>query len=255
LTAHGPNISFDQGEKLLTAFFGMADELFLEQDEGRGFASFGNNSLRLHWLPRSILLDRTTLQERTEILTRSIEGATLQWHLDISNDAWQDYHPSNPDSEPSSEAETLTTDVAAERLQARSLELLRAAAASDTILSAKNPARLLYDWDRLEPDGAGEVMAYRTRALGDDTTLYLLASAFLGKSYSHGMGGFGGAPGDLVQRENDRAQVDGIDRLLDVDEFRRRLNEALRNDGLDEQQKFTISRFLAAWERRVAGED
>ncbi|RVV97154.1 NTPase [Mesobaculum littorinae] len=255
LTAHGLNISLDQGEKLLSALFGMADELFLEQDEGRGFASFGNNRLRLHWLLRSILLDRTTLHERTEILTRSIVGATLQWHLDISNDAWQDYHPSNPDSEPSSEAETLTTHVAAERLQARSLELLRAAAASDTILSAKTPARLLYDWDRLQPYGAGEVMDYITRALGDDTKLCQLASAFLGKSYSHGMGGFGGAPGDLVQRENDRAQVDGIDRLLDVDEFRRRLNEALGSDGLDEQQKSTISRFLVAWERRDAGED
>jgi hypothetical protein len=233
----------------------MADELFLEQDEGRGFASFGNNKLRLHWLLRSILLDRTTLHERTEILARSIEGATLQWHLDISNDAWQDYHPSTPDSEPSSEAETLTTDVAAERLQARSLELLRAAAASDAILSAKNPARLLFDWDRLQPDGAGEVMAYTTQALGDDTKLYQLASAFLGKSYSHGMGGFGGEPADLVQRETDRAQVNGIDRLLDVDEFRRRLSEAQQSDALDDQKKSTNSRLLAAWERKDAGED
>ena len=98
-------------------------------------------------------------------------------------------------------------------------------------------------------------MNYTTQALGDDTKLYQLASAFLGKSYSHGMGGFGGAPGDLVQRENARAQVDGIDRLLNVDEFRRLLNEALRSDGLDEQQKSTISRFLAAWERRDTGED
>jgi hypothetical protein len=255
LTAHGPNISFEQGEKLLTALFGMADELFLDQDEGRGLASFGNNRLRLHWLLRSILLDRTTLHERTEILARSIQGATLQWYLDISNDAWQDYHPSNPDSEPSSKAETLTTDVAAERLQARSLELLRAAAASDAILSAKTPARLLFNWDRLQPDGAVEVMAYTTQALADDTKLYQTASAFLGKSYSHGMGGFGGAPGDLVQRENDRAQVNGIDRLLDQDQFRRRLSEAQRGDTLDEQQKSTISRFLAAWDRRDAGED
>ena len=54
LTTHGPNISFEQGEKLLTALFGMADELFLDQDEGRGFASVGDNRLRLHWLLRSI---------------------------------------------------------------------------------------------------------------------------------------------------------------------------------------------------------
>lgn len=255
LTAHGPSISLEQGEKLLTALFGIADELFLDQDEGRGFASFGDNRYRLHWLLRSILLDRTTLQERSEMLARAIEGATLQWHLDFSNSAWGDYHPSGSDSDPTPEDKTLTTEDVAEQLQERSLEMLRAVAADDTMLPAKNPARLLFDWDRLQPDGAGEVMAYTTQALGDDTKLYQLASAFLGKSYSHGMEGFGGAPGDLVQRENDRAQVDGIDRLLDEGEFRRRLSEALQGDALDESQKSTISRFLAAWDRRDAGED
>jgi hypothetical protein len=69
------------------------------------------------------------------------------------------------------------------------------------------------------------------------------------------MGGFGGEPGDLVQREIDRAQVNWIERLLDVGEFRQRLSEALQGDALDEQQKSTTSRFLAAWERRDAGED
>ncbi|MCI2393281.1 P-loop NTPase fold protein [Aliiroseovarius sediminis] len=255
LTAHGPNIPFEHGEKVLTALFGIADELFLEQDEGRGLASFGDNRLRLHWLLRSILRDRTTLEERSEILARAVTAATLQWHFDFSNAAWEDYHPSSPDRDPSSEAETLTTEVVAEQLLGRSLELLRATAANDTMLSTKNPARLLFGWDRLQPDGAGEVIAYTTQALEDDTKLYQLASAFLGKSYSHGMGGFGGEPGDLVQRENDRAQVNGIDRLLDVDEFRRRLNEALQSEALDDRQKSTISRFLAAWERRDAGED
>lgn len=255
LTTHGPDISFEHGEKLLTALFGMADELFLDQDEGRGFASFVDNRLRLHWLLRSILRDRTSLEDRSEILARAVETATLQWHVDFSSSAWNDYYPSHPDREPSSEAETLTTEAVAELLQGRSLELLRKAAANDTMLSAKNPARLLFDWDRLQPDGAGEVRAYTTQALEDDTKLYQLASAFLGKSYSHGMGGFAGEPGDLVQREKDRAQVDGIDRLLDVDEFRRRLSEAIQGDVLNEQQRITVCRFLAAWENRDTGED
>lgn len=64
-------------------------------------------------------------------------------------------------------------------------------------------------------------------AMADDGKLCQLASTFLGKSYSHGMGGFGGAPGDLVQRENDRAQIKGIERLLDVEVFRQLLSEAL----------------------------
>ncbi|MFG6627024.1 P-loop NTPase fold protein [Sulfitobacter sp. 1A12056] len=255
LTAHGPNISLEQGQKLLTALFGMADELFLDQDEERGFASFGDNRLRLYWLLRSILRDRTTLEERSEILARAVAAATLQWHVDFSNSAWEDYYPSNPDRDPSSEAETLTTETVAEQLRGQTLEMLRAAASNGTILSSNSPARLLFEWDRLQPDGAGEVMSYTTQALGDDTKLYQLAVAFLGKSYSHGMGGFGGEPADLVQRENDRAQVDKIDRLLDVGEFRRRLNEAISSDALNEQQKSAISRFLAAWERRDAGED
>ena len=255
LTAHGPNISLEQGQKLLTALFGMADELFLDQDEERGFASFGDNRLRLHWLLRSILRDRTTLEERSGILARAVAAATLQWHVDFSNSALDDYYPSNPDRDPSSEAETLTTETVAEQLRGQTLEMLRAAASNGTLLSSNSPARLLFEWDRLQPDGAGEVMSYTTQAFGDDTELYQLAVVFLGKSYSHGMGGFGGEPGDLVQRENDRAQVDGIDRLLDVGEFRRRLNEALSSDALNEQQKSAISRFLAAWERRDSGED
>lgn len=233
----------------------MADELFLEQDEGRGFASVGDNRLRLHWLMRSILSDRTTLEERSEILARAVAAATLQWHVDFSNSAWEEHYPSNPGRDPSSEAQTLTTEALAHQLRGQTLEMLRAAAADGIMLTSTNPARLLFQWDRLQPDGSGEVITFTSQALEDDTKLYQLASAFLGKSYSHGMGGFGGAPGDLVQRENDRAQVDAIERLLDVDEFRRRLNEALRSDGLDEQQKSTISRFLAAWERRDAGED
>jgi predicted KAP-like P-loop ATPase len=255
LTAHGPTISFEQGEKLLIALFSMADELFLDQDEARGIASGGDNRFRLHWLLRSILKDRTTLEERSEILARAVAAATLQWHVDFSNSAWEDYYPSNPNRDPSSEVDTLTTKAVAEQLRDQTLKMLRAAADDGTLLSSSKPARLLFEWDMLQPTMAGEVMDYTTQALGDDTKLYQLASAFLGKSYSHGLGGFGGAPGDLVQRESDRAQVEGIDRLLDVDEFRRRLNQALRGDGLNEQQKSTISRFLAAWERRGAGED
>ncbi|NIZ09824.1 P-loop NTPase fold protein [Pseudooceanicola sp. HF7] len=255
LTAHGPNISIEQGEKLLTALFGMADELFLDQDEGRGFGSFGDNRFRLHWLLRAILRDRTTLEERSEILARAVAAATLQWHVDFSNSAWEDHYPSNPDRDPSSEVETLTTEAVAQQLRGQTLEMLRAAAADGTMLSSTNPARLLSEWDGLQPDGSGEVIAFTTQALEGDAKLYQLASAFLGKSYSQGTGGFGGAPSDLVQRENDRAQVNGIDRLLDQDQFRRRLSEAQRGDTLNEQQKSTISRFLAAWDRRDAGED
>lgn len=254
LTNHGPNIPIHHGEVLLTAAFGVADDLFVDQDEGGGF-EIGDNRFRLHWLLRSILRDRTTLDERSAILSRAIENATLQWHLDFSNSAWEDYYPSNLNGEASSESETLTTEDIAQLLQGRSLELLQEAARQGDLLNRKNPARLLFDWHRLKPEDSDEVTDYTCVALQDDEQVYKLASAFLGKSYSHGMGGFGGAPGDLVYREHDRARIDCIDRLLDIESFRQRLAQSRDGDVLDEDKKATISRFLEAWERRDAGED
>lgn len=254
LTSHGPNIHLHHGEVLLTAVFGISDELSVDTDEERGFA-IANNLLRIHWLLRSILMDRTTIEERSEILARAMETVPLNWHLDFSNSAWEDYHPSNPDREPESEAETLTTENVAQKLRQKSLDLLREAAEKGVLLDRKNLGRLLFDWDRVKPEGSNEVTDFTDTALRDDVKVYKLASAFLGKSYSQGMGDFGGAPGDLVYRENDHAQVSGIDRLINVEIFRERLTQVLNGEILDEPQKETVRRLLKAWTRREAGED
>ncbi|SDJ35896.1 KAP family P-loop NTPase fold protein [Salipiger marinus] len=254
LTTHGPNISIQHGDVLLTAIFGIADELFVESDEERGFA-IGNNRLRLHWLLRSILKDRTSLDVRSAILARAIENAPLQWHLDFSSSAWQDHHPSNPQREPALEVDTLTTEVVAQKLQEKSLELLREEAEKGDLLDRSNASHLLFHWDQLKPEGSDEVVRFTHAALELDEQVCKLAGVFLGKSYSQAMGGIGGAPGDLVYRQQDRAQVDGINRIIDIEKFRQRSSQVLNSDAVDDRQKNIVKRFLAAWARRDASDD
>lgn len=69
------------------------------------------------------------------------------------------------------------------------------------------------------------------------------------------MGGFDGSPGDRVYREDDRAQIDGLDRLLDLDEFRTRLREVVSSDHLAQDQQEVVQRLLAAWDARERGHD
>jgi predicted KAP-like P-loop ATPase len=254
LTAHGPKIPMPHGELILTSVFGIADELFVESDAERGFG-IADNRFRLHWLLRSILGDRTTLEERSDILARAIQDATLQWHLDFSRSAWEDHYPSNPERNAPSEADILTTEEVTQQLQERSLQLIRKAAAAGTLLDSQNVASVLFEWNNLKDDGSSEVTEFTRAGLEEAASVAKLARAFLGKSYSHGLGGFGGAPGDLVHRENDRAQIDGIDRLIDIDLFRRRLTVLVEDDDYDEHDKAIMRRFIEAWQRRDAGED
>lgn len=254
LTAHGETVPLNHAEMILTAVFGIADDLFIEQDEERGLG-IADNRFRLHWLLRAFLRDRTDLDQRSDILMRCCEQASLQWLLDFSRSAWGDHYPSDSERGPSSEDDTLLTLENAESLRQTALGAIRSRAADGTLLDAVGPARVLFEWDDLKEDESDEVMQFTAAAMDEDEAVIKLAKAFLGKSFSHGMGGFGGSPGDLVYRENDRAQIDGLERLLDLGVFRSRLEQLVDTCGLNDEDRQIIQRFLTAWNARDDGRD
>lgn len=254
LTNHGGEMSLEHGENLISAIFEVADELFVESDEGRGFGSVGNN-IRLHWLLRSILNGRTTLDERSGILMRCMSNASFDWLLDFSRSAWDRHHPSDPDRNPRSEEDQLLTEAAAATLREQARQLIVRKAAEGTLLDVRRPITALFEWDRLKDEGSHEVLQFTSRELQDDQSVAKLARACLGKSWSHGMGGFDGSPGDLVQRENDRAQLEERERLMDLNVFRERLTELVTSETLESEDRDIIRRLLVAWESRDAGED
>ena len=49
---------------------------------------------------------------------------------------------------------------------------------------------------------------------------------------------------------NVKASVEGLERIIDVNEFRRRLEEIEKNDELDKENKESILIFLEAWRKQ-----
>ncbi|MCA1606612.1 MAG: hypothetical protein LC775_14355 [Acidobacteria bacterium] len=81
----------------------------------------------------------------------------------------------------------------------------------------------------------------------------MLAKAFTGESWSQGMGMFG--LGDRVAMRNVRASVTGLDHIIDVKEFRRRLEQMEGRNALENRCKESVLVFLEAWRKQEAGDE
>ena len=253
LNFHGPHIPMRHGELILSAVFGIADDLFVQSDED--IASGIDNRSRIHRLIRSILFDRTTLRERSDILYRALENAAIEWNLDFSRRAWENLCPSNPEREAAPEAETLVTERTAHRLRTSSLNLIRGVAEAGMLLDCKNALRSLFEWDVFKPKGSSQVIDFTRSAFDDDRLVGEFAHELLGKAHCHGTGGFDGLPGNPVHEERDHAQIDDIRLLIDIDFLRQRLTELADDDNTDEDDKDAMRRLLAVWDKRDAGDD
>jgi len=97
------------------------------------------------------------------------------------------------------------------------------------------------------------VTEWTSKQLRTDETVSRLAEAFTGESWSHSMGMFG--LGDRVSTHNIRASIDGLDRIIDVVEFRRRLEEIEKGSTLPEDRKRCVHTFLDAWRARESSND
>lgn len=84
--------------------------------------------------------------------------------------------------------------------------------------------------------------------MATDEGVKQLAIAFTSYGWSQGLGVAG--LGDLVARRTTRAQVKGLDRLMDVVEFRRRVEEVAAGATSPE-----VSKFLEAWQLQERGTD
>ena len=82
--------------------------------------------------------------------------------------------------------------------------------------------------------------------MASDEGIKKFATAFTSQGWSQGLGGLG----DLVARRITRAQVKDLERLMNVAEFRRRVEEvSVAGDSPE------VSEFLDAWRRQERGED
>ncbi len=110
----------------------------------------------------------------------------------------------------------------------------------------------MFRWRDLAVDDGLEVKKWAKKKLKDDEMVAVFAKAFTTYSWSQGMGMFG--LGDAVAKRNTNASVDSLDKLLDRDLLRKRVEEVAANGGTDDAAK-AVSDFLTAWKKKDAGDD
>jgi hypothetical protein len=165
--------------------------------------------------------------------------AALGWLVDFSGSAYRDYHPGEGKN-PETEANCLTTSQDANKLYEMAMDCIRTASISGELLNHKQLPRLLFSWGDCTQ---AEVRQWTSARLGDDLAVVKFAKAFTSYSWVHSVT-------DTVSRRLVRAGVDSLDKIMDRDRFRARVEELAVSHTLSEQDAETIRIFLAAWKRR-----
>jgi predicted KAP-like P-loop ATPase len=248
LTTHAEEVPKEEVEPLLRSIFGIADEITLNQDNDRGFAT-SSTRLRLHWLIRALTKRRFNLDERTELYLAATEQAGFNWLIDFVWSAVDDYKPDKREPEDN----CLVAESALPELRTRALEALRAKASSGQLLLGPNLARNLYCWLNLSSDDGAELRAFVDAQLKDDLSVVRLAKAFTGESWSMGMGMFG--LGDRVSKRSVTASLSDDNGIVDTAEFRLALDRVASSQTVSQEDHEIVRVFLEAWGRGRREED
>lgn len=246
INLHAERVDKAHVQPLLTGLFAVADDINVEADRGGAF-SMASNEMRLHWLLRSLTRDRFMLDQRSAIYVAACQTASLGWLASFADSAWADYHP-REGKEPEPEEKCLTTAADAEALRKLLGDRIADASKNASFLKSQDLAYLLYRWSELANDDGVTVRQWTAAQMATDEGVKQLAIAFTSYGWSQGLGV--GGLGDLVARRTTRAQVKGLDRLMDVVEFRRRVEEVAAGATSPE-----VSKFLEVWQLQERGTD
>lgn len=246
LSTHADRIGKEQVMPLLTALFAVADEINVEADAARAF-SIGSNELRLHWLLRRLILERMTLAERSDVLVKASETAEVGWLAHLTSSAWYDYHPREGKA-PEPPENCLTTEADAGRLREMLHARIDAAAKDGTLAGHRDLSFLLFFWYDLAGDDGEAARTWTATLYASDAGVKLLAKAFTSFGWSQGMG-FAGL-GDLVAKRTTHVHLNGLQKFVDLNAFRKRVEEVAATGATAE-----VVEFLKAWQCADHGEE
>lgn len=252
LNVHASKIDKAKFQALISAIFEIADDIYRDEDRERGGLQFGDNHLRIHWLVRKLTFDRCDLDERSKIFLAACQNAQVGWLVDFTSSAISDYFPrEGREAEPTEKCLVNEDDIS--KLKLHTLSIIKSAAASGELIVHARLPYILYRWREFAEDDGFSVMTWTKGQLDIDESVSMLAQAFTGESWSQGMGIVG--LGDRVAMRDVRASVEGLGKIIDVGEFRRRLEAIEKDESLDKKLKERVLVFLEAWRRKEKGED
>ena len=244
LGVHAEDIAADDIQQFVNDLFSVADELNVSADRARGFSPLASNSLRLHWLMNSLLIDRLDLVTRSNIIRGAAPVSAIGWLLALS-DRCNNCKDKLADSS-ENDREMLADDDTTNWLSAHTLERVREAASDGTLVAVPNLGVLLFQWKARAGDE--EVRAWTILQLSDAAFVVRLAEHLVQESWSAGMGGFGFL-GDTVARKKEYVHLELIKPLLDVERFKERVTELLQSAETETADRAVLERFQASPER------
>ena len=237
-------------QSLISAIFQIADDIYRDEDCERG-GSLANTHLRIHWFIRKLTFERCNLEERSRIFLAACQEAQVGWLVNFTSSAITDIFP-REGKEPEPTEKCLVSKEHISELKTIAISAIKLAANNGQLISHPQLPYILFRWEEFADDNGSGVRGWTNEQLKNDEDITMLARSFTGESWSHGMGIV--SLGDRVSMRNVRAMVDGLERIIDVHEFRRRLEEIEKNDAVDSRTKENILIFLEAWRNQEKGD-
>lgn len=252
LMAHSAKIDVVVFPNLISSIFEIADDIYRDNDKEKGFLEICNTHLRIHWLIRELTFKRCSLEERSKIFMDACREAQVGWLVDFTSSAVNDYFPRDEGAPEVPEKCLIIKDVV-EELKGMALRRINQIAQEGNLIDHFGLLGILFRWREFADDESRSVKEWTSQVLGDDISVAKLAKSLTGMNISTGLGFIG--PPDRVSRRTPSAQVNGLDTIMDVDEFKRRLKEVAKSGALDDEQRENVRIFSESWERQESGKD
>lgn len=230
---------------LISAIFEIADDIYRDEDKEREFLQIGDSYLRIYWLIRRLTLERYSLDERSNVFLQACQHSQVGWLAHFACLASDDYERSKGPRLPH---ECLILEEHIDEFKKQALEAIVSIAANGALISHARFPWLLFRWRDFAGDGGEEVRHWLNDQLKDDSTFVILARAFTSETWSQGFG-------DRVAIRKIRLPLKDIALLVDLDEFRSRLENILDDSILDDEEQSTIRTFLEAWRQQESGDE
>jgi len=251
LNVHASKIQKEKLKPLISAIFEIADDIYREEDRERGGYP-GDNHLRIHWLIRKLTLDRSSLDERTDIFLLACQNAQIGWFVDFVCSVESQHSPGEGKG-PKRPEECLVNKDSIGQLKRHALECIESHAARGGLIDHPLLASILFQWKKLSENGSVRVREWVGAQMKDDASVAKLTKAFTSESWSQGLGMIG--LGDRVSVPKVRASVSSLEEILDITEFRCRLEEMEKKKTLDKEHLKDVVTFLEAWRKQESGDN
>lgn len=247
ISANAERVDDENVPNFVKALFEIADDIDREEDRGRGFNSFGNNHREILWLIQDLVVRRYPIKDRTEIFYRACENAQIGWLSYFVSWAVEDHFPREGKT-PELEKKCFVHKDDLDRFKQLALGKFKEAARDGSLIQHPKLPGILFRWSEFSGEGDDSLRQWTDEQLNNNYSLVMLTKAFTSEVWSH-------TSGDNVSVKRLQASINGIDKILDKERFRKRLQEYLSNSVLGKEERESIETFLSSWQKQDSGDE